>query len=64
MTRLLPYYKKKGVVEVNDLNLGGKIKDGIKNYSKYRLEAIQQRETNLSFDTIMEKNIKSWVKFL
>jgi len=64
LTRVLPYYKNKGVVEVNDLNIGERIKDAIKNYSKYRIGAMWARENELSFDNIMEKNINSWVKCL
>ena len=64
LTRVLPYYKKKGVVEVNEKNIGGKIRGALKNYSKYRLEIIEAREKELSVDTIMEKNIKSWLDCL
>lgn len=64
LTRVLPYYKKKGVIEVNQKNISGKIRGAIKNYTKYRLEAMQAVIKELSFDTIMEKNIKSWLELL
>jgi hypothetical protein len=64
LTRVLPYYKKKGVVEVNQKNINGKIRGAIKHFKDFRIEALQASIQELTFDTIMEKNISSWKKLL
>ncbi len=64
LTRVLPYYKKKGVIEVNQKNINGKIRGAIKKYRQHRLEAAQVAIKELCFDVIMQKNIDSWLNFL
>jgi hypothetical protein len=64
LTRTLPYYKKKAVVEVNEKNIAGKIRGAMKQHLQYRLLASQVSCDELSFDKIMELNIKNWNKFL
>lgn len=64
LTRVLPHYKKKGVVEVNEKNISGKIRGAVKNYKKLRGEVSEVLSKELSVDYIMEKNIQSWLKFL
>jgi hypothetical protein len=63
LTRLLPYYKEKGVVVVNQKNISGKIRGAIKNHKQYRILAAQTAIEELSFDTICHKNINEWLKF-
>ena len=58
-TRLLPYYKKKGVIEVNN-NISDKIREGIKYYARYKQEVLKVIKTTLSFDEICQKNIDIW----
>jgi len=64
LTRVLKYYKMKGVVEVNDLNINGKIRAAIKDYKKYKSEVAESIKKELSFDMVMEKNISEWLKCL
>jgi Glycosyl transferases group 1 len=64
LTRVLPYYKKKGVIEVNQKNISGKIRGAIRDYRRLKFEAMQATLEELSFDKIMEKNIKSWINYL
>jgi hypothetical protein len=59
-TRLLPYYKKNGVIEVNDSNISDKIREGIKYYARYKQEVLKTIKTTLSFDEICQKNIDIW----
>lgn len=62
LTRALPYYKKGGVVEVNQKNISGKIRMGINNYKKYKKEVQEAIEGELSFDSICRKNINLWLE--
>jgi hypothetical protein len=58
--RLLPYFKRRGAVEVSEKNLTKKIKENFNTHSvlkNYLLDAIQ---TDLSFSHICEKNINLW----
>ena len=61
LTRCLPYYKKRGVVEVNQKNINGKIRGALKNHSKYKFEVNQAIKDELSFGTIVKKNIDQWL---
>lgn len=60
--RLLPHFKKKGVVEVAEQNLVEKIKWGFSHYDRLKTEVEEAISSSLSFDNINEKNIKSWQK--
>jgi hypothetical protein len=59
-TRLLSYYKKKGVVEVNDKNIAKKIKHAMENYDRYKDEVKDAIQHELSFDETNKKNIDLW----
>ena len=61
-TRLLPYYKQKGVVEVSDQKIVGKIKQAMRAHSKLRSEVAIAVRNELSFDNICKKNIDLWQK--
>ncbi len=61
-TRLLPYYKQKGVIEVSDQKIVGKIKQAMRAYSKLRSEVAVAVRNELSFDNICKKNIELWQK--
>jgi len=61
-TRLLPSYKKNGVVEVNEKNIAKKII-----WSLYNLDDLKRQVTfavnnEISFDKICKKNIMRWKK--
>lgn len=60
-TRLLPYFKKKGVVEVTGDNIIRKISFAMKNYSKLLTEVLEATQTDLSFENINKKNIDLWL---
>jgi len=59
-TRLLPYYKKTGIIEVNDSNISDKIMEGVSYYPRYKQEVMKAIKTTLSFDQICQKNIDIW----
>ena len=59
-TRLLSFYKKRGVVEVNDKNIGKKIISAIEDYTKYKTETYHATQNELSFDQTNQKNIDLW----
>jgi len=61
-TRLLPYYKQKGVVEVTDQNIEGQIKQAMRPYNKYRSDVSIAIKNDLSFEKICQKNIELWKK--
>ena len=61
-TRLLPYYKEKGVIGVNDNNIIKRIVDGFPQWSGLKLDLHDAIKTSLSFDTICQKNIDTWKK--
>ena len=60
-TRLLSYYKRKGVIEVNDKNLSEKIISSVKNYNDIGKEVLKSINNELSFDNITKKNIDLWL---
>jgi glycosyltransferase involved in cell wall biosynthesis len=59
-TRLLPYYKKRGVIEVNDSNISYKIREGITYVERYKQDVVKAIITTLNFDAICQKNIDIW----
>jgi len=61
-TRLLPYYKGRGVIEVNDNNIVEKILDGIENHHLYKSQVLMAINEELSYDNINKKNIDLWKK--
>jgi len=60
-TRLLSDYKKRGVVEVNDINLAEKIIEAIANYTKHKDNMLCAIKEELSFDQTNQKNIDLWL---
>lgn len=60
LTRLIPYYKKNGVIEVNEKNIAKKIKEGMKEYDNYKRQVQYAIEHSISFDVICRKNIYRW----
>ena len=59
-TRLLPYYKQKGVIVVNDSNISEKVMEGISYQERYKQDVFKAIKTTLSFDEICQKNIDIW----
>jgi len=62
LTRLLPYYKKNGVIEVTEQNLVKKIKEGVAEYDSYKRQVMYAIKNSISFDQICRKNISRWQK--
>ena len=62
MTRLLPYYKEKGVIGVNDSNIIKRIMGGFPKWAGLKLDLHDAIQTTLSFDTICQKNLDLWKK--
>jgi Glycosyl transferases group 1 len=60
LTRLLPYYKQKGIVEVDE-NFPKQIIKGLENYEDKRNELIDEGLELISFDKICKKNIDIWL---
>lgn len=61
-TRLLSYYKRKGVVEVNQKNIEEKIKYAIDNYPALKEDVRNVIKNELSFDNICKRNLEIWEK--
>jgi hypothetical protein len=61
-TRLLPYYKNRGVVEVTDQNIEGQIKQAFRARTKLRSDVALAVKDELSFEKICQKNIELWQK--
>lgn len=59
-TRLMSYYKKRGVVEVNDNNMTKKIIKALKKYDKLKLEVEAALKDELLFYKTNKKNIDLW----
>jgi len=60
MTRLLPYFRKTGVVGVNDNNIIVNIMAAFQNHTKLKLELQEAIKKDLSFNQICQKNIDLW----
>jgi NurA-like 5'-3' nuclease len=58
--RLLNYYKKRGVIEINESNFVNKIMSAFKNYDQHRKEIREAIQGDLSFETNNKKNIDIW----
>ena len=59
-TRLLKYFKQKGVVEVNEKNLTGKLLEAISHRTELKSQLLEAINNELSFDSICKKNIELW----
>jgi glycosyltransferase involved in cell wall biosynthesis len=62
ITRLLPFYKKKGVVELTDDKIEKQIKNAFNRWDKLKTETLSIREEELSFENICKKNMSLWRK--
>jgi hypothetical protein len=58
--RLLKYYKKRGVIQVNESNFKKKILNAFTDYEKHKKNILEAIETDLSFDVNNKKNIDMW----
>lgn len=61
-TRLLRYFKNKGVVEMNWKSIIRKMHEVLNYNKKFRNEVLEAINNDLSFDSINKKNIKIWKK--
>lgn len=59
-TRLLPSYKKNGIVEVNEKNIEEKILWAMKNQADLKSQVSYAVNNTISFDKICQKNINRW----
>lgn len=59
-TRLLDYYKKNGVVEVNDNNLEERVKWALSEYDNFKRQTQYAIDHLISFDKVCQKNISRW----
>ena len=59
-TRLLSYYKQRGVVQVNDNNVEKVIMKAMKNYKKHKKDVTLALSDELLFDKTNQKNIDLW----
>lgn len=60
--RLLNYFKGRGVIEINDASIVSKLAQGMREYSKIKLNILQAIKNEFSFDIINQKNIDLWKK--
>lgn len=60
--RLLKRFRDKGVVNVNEHNISDKIMGASNNYKAIKKDVLDVIKTDLSFDTINQKNINLWQK--
>lgn len=61
-TRLLDYYKQKGVVLFDDTNLEGMIQHAMKHHLSYKEQTLEAINNELSFGAMCKLNIKEWKK--
>ena len=59
-TRLIDYYKKNGVVVVNENNFEKKIRWALKEHDQLKREVKYSIENTISFDRVCQKNIARW----
>lgn len=60
-TRLLSYYKKRGVIEVDDDYFAKKIIMAMEDYMSHKVGVSQAIKNELSFDAINKKNYDTWI---
>jgi glycosyltransferase involved in cell wall biosynthesis len=60
-TRLIDYYKKNGIVEVNLSNINKKISQALENYNDLEKQVKYSIKNLISFDVICKKNISRWL---
>lgn len=63
-TRLLPLYKKKGVIEINPSNMYFRIKWALEHYEEFKQEIEDSVDNVISFEKICQKNIQRWIEKL
>lgn len=61
-TRLLRYYKKRGVVEVNDTNFSKGLLNAFRDFKKLSDGVNAAIISDLSFDNTNKKNLEMWVR--
>lgn len=61
-TRLLPYYRKRGIVDVNDKNIIRNIHTAFQARDFLRIDLLHAIQSELSFETVCKKNIELWEK--
>jgi len=61
-TRLMDYYKSKGVMVFKDKNIITRINKAFVNYDSYYSDVLESLKSHLSFDKICKKNIEVWNK--
>jgi len=61
-TRLLPLYKKRGIVGVNEAIIERAILWAMENYSDLKSQVTHAVKDDISFDKICKKNIEMWKK--
>lgn len=59
-TRLLNYFRRIGVLELNERNLVHRIVENLHLYDKHKIQLLDAIEKELSFDTICAKNLELW----
>ena len=59
-TRLLGYYKSKGVVEFSESDIVNKLNYAFDNYSTLKTEILESVKKELSMDSICQMNFKNW----
>ena len=62
LTRLLDFYKKNGVIEVNEKNIAKKIEVGMRESDDYKRQVTYAIKHSISFDAVCKKNIYRWQK--
>ena len=60
-TRLLDYYKKKGVVEFNDNNVEKMIRKAFDKYEKHKRNVLEAVNNELTIDKVCEMNWNLWL---
>lgn len=59
-TRLLSYYKNRGVIQVNNNKISKQIILTLEKYLKYKVQVLEAINNELSFANITKKNIELW----
>ena len=59
-TRLLKYYKNKGVMEVTDKDITQRIEMALEKYSFYKNQVLESIQNELSFKNTNQKNMSLW----
>jgi hypothetical protein len=63
-TRLLPLFKKNGVVDINSDNIEFRINWALEHYKQFTDEVSYAVDNTISFEKICQKNISKWIEEL